>query len=138
MKDNDPGSVFIIHNLDDTVAIKVRSPGDLVFSEVEMPLDAWIKLRNVGGPGTSSDSSPIMQAADKAAPTLLEWHDARKALFDASGTVDAIAAQPYWERLAKAEHTLMDVARGIKSDRPQADWNYTPKPGQLLGPSTKD
>ena len=47
-------------------------------------------------------------------PALLEWHDARKALFDASGTVDATAAQPYWERLAKAEHALMDVARGIK------------------------
>lgn len=47
-------------------------------------------------------------------PALLEWHDARKALFDASSTVDAVAAKPLWERLAMAEHALMDVARGIK------------------------
>jgi hypothetical protein len=53
-EDNDPGTAFIIHNVDDTVTIKVRSPGDRVFSEVEMPLDAWIKLRSVGGPDTSS------------------------------------------------------------------------------------
>lgn len=49
-EDNDPGTAFIIHNVDDTVTIKVRSPGDRVFSEIEMPLDAWIKLRSVGGP----------------------------------------------------------------------------------------
>lgn len=54
-EDNDPGTAFIIHNVDDTVTIKVRSPGDRVFSEVEMPLDAWLKLRSVGGP----DPSPI-------------------------------------------------------------------------------
>lgn len=52
-EDNDPGTAFIIHNVDDTVIIKVRSPGDRVFSEIEMPLDAWIKLRSVGGPDTS-------------------------------------------------------------------------------------
>lgn len=44
-------------------------------------------------------------------PELKEWHDARKALFDASSKVDANAAKPYWERLAKAEHDLMDYAR---------------------------
>jgi hypothetical protein len=44
----DPGAAFIIHNVDDTVTIQVRSPGDRVFSEVEMPLDAWTKLRCVG------------------------------------------------------------------------------------------
>lgn len=48
-EDNDPGTAFIIHNVDDTVTIKVRSPGDRVFSEIEMPIDAWIKLRSVGG-----------------------------------------------------------------------------------------
>lgn len=44
-------------------------------------------------------------------PELKEWHDARKALFDASATVDAKAAAPLWERLARAEHALMDYAR---------------------------
>ena len=48
-EDNDLGSVFIIHNVDDTITIKVRSSGDRVFSEVEMPLAAWRKLRATGG-----------------------------------------------------------------------------------------
>lgn len=52
-EDNDPGTAFIIHNVDDTVTIRVRSPGDRVFSEIEMPLEAWLKLRSVGGPSVS-------------------------------------------------------------------------------------
>ena len=47
-EDNDLGTVFITHNVDDTITIKVRSPGDRVFSEVEMSLSDWTKLRSVG------------------------------------------------------------------------------------------
>jgi hypothetical protein len=53
----DPGAAFIIHNVDDTVTIQVRSPGDRAFSEVEMPLDAWTKLRCVGVPAHSQAGS---------------------------------------------------------------------------------
>jgi hypothetical protein len=53
----DPGAAFIIHNVDDTVTIQVRSPGDRAFSEVEMPLDAWTKLRCVGVPAHSQAES---------------------------------------------------------------------------------
>jgi hypothetical protein len=47
-EDNDLGTVFVTHNVDDTITIKVRSPGDRVFSEVEMPIAEWTKLRTVG------------------------------------------------------------------------------------------
>jgi len=58
-EDNDPGTAFVTHNVDDTITIKVRSPGDRVFSEVEMSLDSWIKLRSVGGPdAVSSQKDP--------------------------------------------------------------------------------
>lgn len=49
-EDNDLGTVFVMHNVDDTITIKVRSPGDRVFSEVEMSLADWTKLRAVGVP----------------------------------------------------------------------------------------
>ena len=44
---------------------------------------------------------------------VIEWRDARQALFDASSTADAVAAKPFWERLARAEHALMDRARTL-------------------------
>lgn len=55
-EDNDPGSVFITCNVDETVTIKVRSPGDQVFSEVDMPMEAWLKLKTVEAAG------PVRQA----------------------------------------------------------------------------
>jgi hypothetical protein len=54
-EDNDPGSAFVIHNVDDTITIKVRSPGDRVSSEVEMSLEAWLKLRSVPSAGSASE-----------------------------------------------------------------------------------
>lgn len=50
-EDNDPGTVFITCNVDETVTIKVRSPGDLSFSEVEMSMEAWLKLKSVEAAG---------------------------------------------------------------------------------------
>lgn len=50
-EDNDPGTVFITCNVDETVTIKVRSPGDRTFSEVEMPMEAWLKLKSVEAAG---------------------------------------------------------------------------------------
>lgn len=64
-EDNDPGTAFIIHNVDDTVTIKVRSPGDRVFSEVEMPLDEWIKLRCVGVQDGPPVSRPHQSTTEK-------------------------------------------------------------------------
>lgn len=55
-EDNDPGTVVITCNVDETVTIKVRSPGDRSFSEVEMPMEAWLKLRSVEA------ASPARQA----------------------------------------------------------------------------
>ena len=66
-ENDDPGSAFVTHNVDDTVTIKVRSPEDRVFSEVEMSLDAWLKLRSVGAPDTSLLSSRIIERCAKLA-----------------------------------------------------------------------
>lgn len=50
-EDNDAGTVFITCNADEMVMIKVRSPGDRAFSEVEMSMEAWLKLRSVEAAG---------------------------------------------------------------------------------------
>ncbi len=42
---------------------------------------------------------------------LIEWRDARQAIFDAQASLKATPEQ--FARLAKAEHALMDQARRI-------------------------